>query len=1431
MLAGPLRGQQETSKSEVFMKRAIACLVGMVSVCLFLAGCGSSGGDSPAPTTTTGTQLTVQTGLVRLVSVLARTVPSQVTHFRVTGFDANGAVRFGPETVTKAATVEFTIPTTVNRLQVEYLAGTTLVGLGSTSLTVEAGQTTELSNLPFQDVESALTSLAVTPNAPSLAAGTSQQLTATATFADGSQGNLSSSVTWTSSATNVVTVSGGQLQAVAPGQSTVTASFGTVSTQVQVTVTAATLNSVTVSPNPISLGQGTTQQLTATANFSDGSSQDVSANANWTSSATGTATVNASGLLSAVAPGQTTVTASFMGQDGTASAVVTSAALTQLSLTPPNPSLATGTAQQLTATGTFSDGTTQNLTSSVSWSSDQTGVANVGPTGLVTGVAAGSAAVSASFQGVTGQTAVSVSAATVTSLSLTPANPALALGTTQQLTATAQLSDGSQQNVTASASWTSGTPAIASVNSSGLATAASQGQASINASFAGASASTTLTVSGATVTSLTVNPPTGNLAAGTQQQLTAIANFSDGSQQNVTSSASWTSSAASATVTPQGLVSAVSPGAATVSASFGGSQGSSNLNVTASVITAITVTPNNSALAAGTNQQFTALATLSDGSQQDVTSSASWSSATPATATVNASGLGTALAAGQTQIQATVSGISGNTTLTVTPASVTSLTVTPNTATITDGLFQQLTATATFSDGTQQDVSSSAAWSSDAPAVALVTATGAVIGRSPGNSTVSVQFGGQSASASITVTAATVSSIRVTPATPVLADGTTQAFTAVATFSDFTQSDITASAIWTSGTPGVASVNTSGMATALTAGQSLINATFGGTTGSATLTVTPATVTSIVITANHPSQPIGIPQQFTATANLSDGRTQNITSNATWTSANTSIATVAPGGVAQGVSVGLTDITASFGGVSGSTGFNVNSPTVLRVLMKPTPIDPAIANGTSQQFELDAAFSNGSTVPVTNIATWTSSNPAVATVDTSGLATAATPGQTVITGTFGGFSQSQTLTVTGPAVFLQSIAVEPPLALSSPGSTRQYRALGTYSDSSTQDLTSQVVWSSSNAQVTVANNNLGGNRVGRAQLTSSATTGTMANIQATLGTVSGSSTLRINRLAYINEDNLTITAFAVDAAGTVSTLGTPFTLGANPNDIEIEPSGRWLYAGTSSATDSLIPLTIAADGSLSANGPAVPILPFGPNGMVSHPNGEILYVLDSALQVLSYRIGTDGRLTQFGTAATDPAANGANHLSIHPNGQFLYVTAGFANTVSVFSIASDGSVTFVANTASGDMFPRASTVDPTGRYLYVANFVESIARFTIAADGTLILQGTTPLGGGVGDPTDVQVDPSGRFLLVSLQNSSRVVSFSIGLNGALTQVSNVPVPQGDARSVRVDSTGRFVYVAEGRKGATSFSLSSTGVLTLNNSVVLPRQPRVFVPTP
>jgi hypothetical protein len=256
----------------------------------------------------------------------------------------------------------------------------------------------------------------------------------------------------------------------------------------------APLQSIAVTPANPTVTQGIQQQFVATGTYADDSMKDITGQVTWSSSNTTVASINSAGLASALAPGMSTISAALSGVTGSTTLTVSPATLKSIAVSPANPAITKGTQQQFTATGTLSDNTTEDLTNQVTWASANTTVATITSTGLASALTPGTSDISATFNGVTGSTTLTVNPAALKSIALSPANPTIVQGTQQQFTATGTFSDNTTADLTNQVTWTSASPSVAVVSNTGLATGVKQGTSTISAALDGVSSSTTLTV-------------------------------------------------------------------------------------------------------------------------------------------------------------------------------------------------------------------------------------------------------------------------------------------------------------------------------------------------------------------------------------------------------------------------------------------------------------------------------------------------------------------------------------------------------------------------------------------------------------------------------------------------------------------------------------------------------------------------------------------------------------------------------------------------------------------------------------------------------------------------------------------------------------------------------------------------------------------------
>jgi trimeric autotransporter adhesin len=616
-----------------------------------------------------------------------------------------------------------------------------------------------------------------------------------------------------------------------------------------------------------------------------------------------------------------------------------SASLTGLSVTPPQATVLVSKTQSLQATGSYSDGTTKDLTASVTWTSSDTGKATVSTAGLVTGQATGVTTVTAKSGSFTASTEITVTTAnlcaTPASIAVTPANPTVPVNTTQQLVATGTNSDLSTCDITNLVSWNSSTIAKATVGDTpidkGLITGVAAGTATITATLNTAngavSGSTSVTVTAPSITSISITPDDMTLAIGIGQQYTASAIYSDGSIQDLVTGVQWTSSnTTTATIDGNGLATTLAAGTTTITATVGSFTDSSVITVVPAHLQSITLSPTNVTMPASTLQQFTAVGNFDDGSTQ-VLVSAVWLSSSPSVLTIDENGLATAVSAGTATVTVTSGSVSASTSVTVSTATLVSLAIEPLNSSMPVGATKQFQATGTFSDSSTQDMTQLVLWSSSAPGVATMTNLGLASSLSTGSTTVTAMQGGISASTTLTVSNVTLVSIAISPSNGRVQKGTSLKFTAVGTYSDGSTATLT-NVSWRSSKNNLANMRKNGILHAKKAGTLTVTASAFGVTGSTSVTIGTGTLVSIDITPANPTVAHGGKQQFVALGTFSDGSTQDVSINSHWSSTIPSVATIANApvnaGLATTFSTGVTTIGVNHGGITATTNLTAN---------------------------------------------------------------------------------------------------------------------------------------------------------------------------------------------------------------------------------------------------------------------------------------------------------------------------------------------------------------------------------------------------------------------------------------------------------------------------------------------------------------------------
>ena len=710
----------------------------------------------------------------------------------------------------------------------------------------------------------------------------------------------------------------------------------------------------------------------------------------------------------------------------------------------------------------------------------------------------------------------------------------------------------SSHDVSTDMVWRSSDTTKFTVNRHGLAISQnSSGSATITATGWQGEFSITLTAAPAVLVSIFVGPFDTNVnVAGTVNPYTAVGLWSDGASTNplsanfraFPSAVTWgvnpmvDGSLGQATIASTAIDKATATGVAAgiveITAANSGVIGATYLNVG---LTGITISPAPTAsVPKGETLQFNATLIFGGPSITDSNTRnyVRWNSSASQVARIGSTflfctgscptgGLVHTFTQGTTNIVAVSGSISSlATSLTVAPPVVTTLNISYqgcNPADVPLGVSCQFEAIATYSDETMANVTNSTTWNStDTTCVAVSTTALATTLNPPPSPTnpcsakISGTFSGVPSTPSfvtMNVTAHVLRSISVVPPNPTVPKPNQQPFGIVQHWTDgnvFKPGSNCPS--WMSSASSVATiVQNSGLATAVNPGTANISVSnCFGMQASTVMTVVPAQLQTITVAAiapeplsppdpAHTTIPVTAKQDFMATGNYSDGSHVDITGTVNWTSSNTAVATMsdptdpneATGMAAGGpVTITATDPTTLIAGTA-----SLVVKTISFITVTPSGLQTVSPGGTVQ-FAATANYPGPVTQPLANFGpAWSSMQPAIATVDPTGLATgvSASPPNATIVAQMGSVDCTMAGgacgTVGVSAAVLQSITVScdpnDPCqmsggsALLSLGRNEQMIATGHYSDNSTQDLTSLATWAPASGNLPVNVDNAG----------------------------------------------------------------------------------------------------------------------------------------------------------------------------------------------------------------------------------------------------------------------------------------------------------------------------------------------------------------------
>ena len=571
-------------------------------------------------------------------------------------------------------------------------------------------------------------SIIVTPTHATIRIATTLQLSDTV---KDQSGNVltGQTVTWKSDSASTVSVdANGLITGRVVGTATITASVGGKSASAAIIVSQIPVRSITIAPASPAVVVGQTTQLTATTFDSAG---DVLPGrvVRWKSRTPAVATIDSiAGLVTGVSAGTSEIVATSEGIKDSVVATVSAAPVNSVVLSPSVSQVHVGQTTQITATvtdvngnpvtgATVTFGSNANTIASISSSTATTAQILAGPN-------SGTATITGTSGTKNGTASVIVSQVPVDSVHVVASSDTLTVGHLDTLTATAFDSSGNLltgRTVT----WRSSNAAVATVSASGIVTTLQPGTVVIFASISGVSGSVTLLVNPVPIGSVTIAPLTDTVSQTGQIQLTATVKDSLGNVV-MNPTVTWMSSANGvATVTSSGLVTGVSAGSATITASDGGKSGTNTTVVTASVATVDVAPTTDTIFASSPGNTVQLIDSAFDASHDYLAGAAVTWSATGSVAGVSNSGLvtGNGSAAGTATI--TVTSASGpsasNTTVVLGHAtSVTGNNQGASALSLTTGASTTANATVVDQFGTDVSATRMVTWTSPDPSTVTV---------------------------------------------------------------------------------------------------------------------------------------------------------------------------------------------------------------------------------------------------------------------------------------------------------------------------------------------------------------------------------------------------------------------------------------------------------------------------------------------------------------------------------------------------------------------------------------------------------------------------------------------------------------------------------------------------------------------------------------
>ena len=959
----------------------------------------------------------------------------------------------------------------------------------------------------------------------------------------------------------------------------------------------------------------------------------------------------------------------------------------------------------------------------------------------------------------------------LTSLSVSPAELTLeALGATAQLEATARDQNGNA--LSALLTWGSSDTVVVTVDADGLVTALNNGTTMVTVRSGGVSASVSVTVEQAPA-SVTVSSDEVVLTAlGATEQLQA--SVFDANDRAMAAEVAWASSdAAVASVDEDGAITAHANGTATVTATVGSVSASVTVTVQQAV-SSIDLAPETVTLAA-IDQRAQFGASALDANGHPVDADIAYTSSEPMVAEIDETGVVIARRNGSSTITARSGAVSSTAAVTVMQV-LDRVTVVPD-----DMMFSAIGESARVQvlalDANGYPMNLAVSLSSSEPAVASVDSTGLVTAQANGTATVTASIGMLSDSVAVTVEQQVAGVSVAPPDTPTLdALGATVQLQAIA--QDANGHTVNVEFDWTSSDPAIAAVDATGLVTAQANGAVTVTATAGTLADSVAVTVEQQVAgVSIAPPDSDSLDAIGVTVQLQATAQDANGHTVDVEFD--WSSSDPAIATVDATGLVTAQANGTATVTATAGTLADSVAVTVEQQ-VASVSLVPLDNHSLDAIGATVQLQAIARDANGHNAAVEF--DWASSDPAIATVDATGLVTAQANGTVTVTATAGTFADSVAVTVEQQVAGVSLVPLDNH-SLDAIGATVQLQAIA--HDANGHNVNVEFDWTSADPAIATVDAN---------GLVTAQANGTVT-VTATAETLADSVAVTVNQqVASVSIDppdsdslnaigaTVQLRATARDANG--HTVNVEFDWASSDPAIAAVDANGLVTAQANGTTT----VTATATAGIISDSTTVTVDQLVASIRIDPPDSDSLNAIDATVQLQATARDVNGHTVsvEFDWASSDPAT-----ATVDATGLVTAQANGTTAVTAIVGMLSDSvAVTVKQQVARIDIDPPDSdSLDAIGATVQLYVSARDANGYTVNAE----------LDWNSSDPSIAAVDAAGRVtaqangtarIIVTVRNQRRNVSASFAIAVQVERPGEEPLTVSGDPNVSDSRTGR-----------------------------------------